>query len=237
MPKYSDISRQKIIRLRISEGRIIETFAHVLCIDPNSTFAKLAKSHSYIDCGHRDGRLIRLLIDCLRKYSKENSDLNKNFIVPEDFEDWHRLIAEAQYWRLHKLEKIIKDASTKVSTITLAYHGNLAVGKQGYAVEVNFRRINRILVCGRAWSCRQVFGKNLNETRDGNIDIMRYTSRFYLTHTSLEQAFDTLSANGYKLIANTTSNPSIITNNVGTQVSDEEQRFLHYSQFVFVKSS
>ena len=42
--------------------------------------------------------------------------------------------------------------------------------------------------------CREVFGDTLNESRDpdrgGTMD--RYTSRFFLKHTSLEQAFDAL---------------------------------------------
>lgn len=234
MSKYSDILVQKIIRIKISGGKIIETFAHVLAAEPDSTFAKLAEQQNFIDCKQRDGRLIRILINSLRKFSIEK-DENKKFITPEDFDDWYRLIAEAQYWQLYRLEKIIKNASTKASTITLAYHGSLGVGKQGYAIDVNFRRIYRILVCGQVWSCRQVFGNNLNETRDGNMDNMRYTNRFYLTHTFLEQAFDALAANGYKLIANTTTKPGVITNVVKTQISDEENRFLHYSQYVFIK--
>ena len=41
--------------------------------------------------------------------------------------------------------------------------------------------------------CREIFGDTLNESRDpdrGGLD--RYTSRFFLKHTSLEQAFDML---------------------------------------------
>ena len=42
--------------------------------------------------------------------------------------------------------------------------------------------------------CREVFGDTLNESRDpdrgGTMD--RYTSRYFLKHTSIEQAFDAL---------------------------------------------
>lgn len=224
------------MRLRISGGRIIETFAHVLRKEPNSMFSELAERQSYIDCGHRDGRLVRLLVDNLRKYSTDNKDANKYFVAPEDFQEWHQLIAEAQYWRVHQLEKMIRNALTRVNTITIAYHGTLSVGKQGYAVDLNFRRIHRILVSGRAWACRQIFGKCLNETRDGNMDSMRYTNRFYLTHTFLEQAFDALAAHGYKLVSSTSTNPTMLSNPVGSQL-DDEQRYLHYAQFVFVKYS
>ena len=49
--------------------------------------------------------------------------------------------------------------------------------------------------------CREVFGDTLNESRDpdrgGTMD--RYTSRFFLKHTSLEQAFDALLDAGFYL--------------------------------------
>ena len=48
---------------------------------------------------------------------------------------------------------------------------------------------------------REVFGDSLNESRDpdrgGTMD--RYTSRFFLKHTSLEQAFDALLDAGFYL--------------------------------------
>ena len=48
--------------------------------------------------------------------------------------------------------------------------------------------------------CREVFGDTLNESRDpdrGGQD--RYSSRFFLKHTSLEQAFDMLLDQGFIL--------------------------------------
>ena len=48
---------------------------------------------------------------------------------------------------------------------------------------------------------REVFGDSLNESRDpdrgGTMD--RYTSRFFLKHTSLEQGFDALLDAGFHL--------------------------------------
>lgn len=241
--RYSEIEQQKIVKLRISGGRIIETFAHVLCKEQESLFAELAKNQSFIDCAHRDGRLIRLIVDMLRKYQNENCNPETLFLAPEDFDEWRPLIAEAKYWRLRELEEIIKNASTVANTITIAYHGTLSVGKQGHtAADVNFRRIHRILVSGRVWACREVFGRSLNETRDGNTDSDRYTSRFYLTHTFLEQAFDALALNRYKLVTSSSSNPNMsngtnLKNRNTHQLSDNEKRFLHYYQFVFFKNS
>lgn len=70
--------------------------------------------------------------------------------------------------------------------------GTFAFGRDGLA-DVKFRKLTRILVCGKVTICREVFGDTLNESRDpdrGQDD--RYTSRFFLKHNSLEQAFDML---------------------------------------------
>lgn len=77
----------------------------------------------------------------------------------------------------------------------------LAFGRDGLA-DVKFRKISRILVCGRVHLCREVFGETLNESRDpdhGQTD--RYTSRFFLKHTFLEQAFDMLSEASFLMVS------------------------------------
>lgn len=77
---------------------------------------------------------------------------------------------------------------------------SLAFGRDGFA-DVKFRKISRILVCGRVHLCREVFGESLNESRDpdhGQTD--RYTSRFFLKHTFLEQAFDMLSEASFFMV-------------------------------------
>lgn len=134
----------------------------------------------------------------------------------------------------------------------LSYHGALTSGKTGGAnLDVNFRRINRIVVHGKAYVCREVFGSQLNEARDSNVDASRYTSRFYLTHNFLEQAFDTLAAHRFRLISSTSHTPmspsqAIATRSTSTQKSKNtvnqaqatnENKFLHYSQFVFSRNS
>ena len=77
----------------------------------------------------------------------------------------------------------------------------LAFGRDGLA-DVKFRKISRILVCGRVHLCREVFGETLNESRDpdhGQTD--RYTSRFFLKHTFLEQAFDMLGEASFLMVS------------------------------------
>lgn len=49
-------------------------------------------------------------------------------------------------------------------------------------------------------TCRAVFGETLNESRDPDRgDSDRYTSRFFLKHSFIEQAFDMLLEAGYEL--------------------------------------
>lgn len=52
--------------------------------------------------------------------------------------------------------------------------------------DVKFRKLHRILVCGKAQLCREVFGETLNESRDPDREgSERYSKReirkFYIT--------------------------------------------------------
>lgn len=84
----------------------------------------------------------------------------------------------------------------------IGYRGSFQFGKDGLA-DVKFRKLSRILVCGRVSLCRDVFGETLNESRDPDHgQAERYTSRFFLKHSFLEQAFDMLVEQGFKLVSN-----------------------------------
>ena len=132
----------------------------------------------------------------------------------------------------------------------------LAFGRDGLA-DVKFRKISRILVCGRVHLCRDVFGETLNESRDpdhGQTD--RYTSRFFLKHTFLEQAFDMLGEASFHMVSAPSrratmcqvtcvglvqvgcaaSGCSSSTSEIGKQTDNEENRWLHYNEFVFFRS-
>ncbi|KAF7627161.1 hypothetical protein Mgra_00009558 [Meloidogyne graminicola] len=228
--------KQRVIRCRLSNGRNIECFAEVLQREANSRLAEWANKQNFVDCSHRDPKIFRYLINCLRQCVTPGGISNgKQFVPPEEFTDWRFLLSEARYWRLTTVEKIIREAmnssSTSVSTITIGYHGTLAAGRGGF--EVNFRRVDRIMVCGKARACREVFGRFLNETRDWNMDSQRYTSRFYLTHQFVEQAFDALAAKCYRLISSNCSGPSLT--HTKSVVEDEQPNFAHYRQHVFIR--
>lgn len=91
------------------------------------------------------------------------------------------------------------DSTSGPATVTIGYRGTFSFGRESLS-DVKFRKMSRILVCGRVAVCRAVFGETLNESRDPDRgEEGRYSSRFYLKHTCLEQAFDMLLEAGFRL--------------------------------------
>jgi len=130
----------------------------------------------------------------------------------------------------------LNDPSSKQAYITVGYRGSFQFGSTGLS-DVKFRKLSRILVCGKISVCREVFGDTLNESRDpdrGPSD--RYTSRFFLKHTVLEQAFDYLQDSGFRCVASCGSGTA---GSCGTElkpgVDPEESKWNHYNEFVFVR--
>uniref|UniRef100_A0A914YZ08 KCTD8/12/16 H1 domain-containing protein n=1 Tax=Panagrolaimus superbus TaxID=310955 RepID=A0A914YZ08_9BILA len=131
--------------------------------------------------------------------------------------------------------------------------GTFAFGRDGQA-DVKFRKLHRILVCGKATLCREVFGDTLNESRDpGGEGAERYTSRLYLKHQCFEKACDTLAEKGFKMIASCSSGANglaptphpMLTAQMSNTQQDfmnqrnsgdlEEQRWAHYTEYVFYR--
>lgn len=116
--------------------------------------------------------------------------------------------------------------------ITVGYRGTFAFGRDGLA-DVKFRKLSRITICGKVSLCREVFKDTLNESRDpdrGESD--RYTSRFFLKHSFLEQAFDMLQDEGFCLVGSCGSG----TNSAGevkAGMDNEEAKWQHYNEFIF----
>jgi hypothetical protein len=119
--------------------------------------------------------------------------------------------------------------------VTLGYRGTFAFGRDGVA-DVKFRKLTRILVCGRVSLCRRIFGDTLNESRDPDRGLpSRYTSRFYLKHASLEHAFDMLQAAGFRLLAACASGTSTSSEAKTGGLESDESKWNHYNEFVFCK--
>ncbi|KAI4498706.1 hypothetical protein M0802_006173 [Mischocyttarus mexicanus] len=186
----------------------------------------------------RDGNLFRYILDYLR---------DERVVLPEGLKECERLKKEAVYYGLDDLVRIIDEKSEDGAgsstwrkrtpgCITIGYRGSFAFGREGLT-EVNFRKISRILVCGRVALCRDVFGETLNESRDPNHGLSdRYTSRFFLKHNFIEQAFDMLQEQGFKLAGScgsSTAGGNFELYKAG--VDFEETRWNHYNEFVFIR--
>lgn len=213
-----------------------ESDSHLAALFSGKTpVEKDAKGKYFLD---RDGVLFRYVLDFLR---------NQALVLPEGFREKERLRQEANFYGLPGLERAIlengKSSGSLTSSgkrasghITVGYRGSFAFGREGLA-DVKFRKLSRILVCGRVTLCRDVFGETLNESRDpdhGTTD--RYTSRFFLKHSSIEQAFDMLQEQGFKLAGSCGSGTAGgNSEQLKPGVDFEENRWNHYNEFVFVR--
>ncbi|KAK2712984.1 BTB/POZ domain-containing protein KCTD16-like [Artemia franciscana] len=204
---------------------------------------KDSKGRYFID---RDGVLFRYILDYLR---------NQKIILPESFAERDRLRAEAEFYKLETLAKALiplkaTSADELTSSLTplgitskapgyvmLGYRGTFAFGRDGLA-DVKFRKLSRILVSGRVTLCREIFGETLNESRDPDRGMTdRYSSRFFLKHSYIEQAFDMLQEAGFSCVASCGSGTaSIGPNDLKPGMDSEENRWNHYNEFVFVRN-
>lgn len=190
------------------------------------TCPKDAKGRYFFD---RDGVLFRYILDFLRDGA---------LTLPEGFREQDRLHKEAIYFRLSTLQETLSTLGAERRSpgcITVGYRGSFQFGRDGLA-DVKFRKLSRILVCGRVTICRDVFGETLNESRDPDHGMTeRYTSRFFLKHSFLEQAFEMLAEQGFKLQGSCGSGTTGSTTDVKPGVDSEENRWNHYNEFVFIR--
>lgn len=224
--------------IEINVGGVYYTSTRkTLTSDKNSRLAELfdednassalrdAKGRIVLD---RDGALFRYILDYLRDDSIQ---------LPDAFREKERLMREAEYFRLSGLIHCMKSMTeARTGCITLGYRGSFQFGKDGLA-DVKFRKLSRILICGRVNLCRDVFGETLNESRDpdhgGPKD--RYTSRFFLKHCFIEQAFDMLHDQGFRLAGCCASGTSAASVELKPGIDTEESRWSHYNEFVFIR--
>lgn len=186
---------------------------------------KDSKGRIFID---RDGVLFRYILDYLRDAA---------ITLPDGFREKDRLRKDAEYYKLNGLIKCINQTTEQKQPgcITIGYRGSFQFGRDGLA-DVKFRKITRLLVCGRVAICRDVFADTLNESRDpdhGGPD--RYTSRFFLKHAFIEQAFDMLQEQGFRLAGSCGSGTAGSVAELKPGVDAEENRWNHYNEFVFVR--
>ncbi|XP_053556846.1 BTB/POZ domain-containing protein KCTD8 isoform X2 [Bombina bombina] len=199
----------------------------------------------------RDGFLFRYVLDFLR---------DKQLSLPDHFPEKERLLREAEYFQLTDLVKLLTPKVVKQSSmndegcqsdieensqssdlmrtaaldkrsgfITIGYRGSYTMIRDNQA-DAKFRRVARIMVCGRIALAKEVFGETLNESRDPDRPPEKYTSRFYLKFTYLEQAFDRLSEAGFQMVAcNSTGTAAFIN-----QYRDDKI-WSSYTEYIFYR--
>ncbi|XP_032885232.1 BTB/POZ domain-containing protein KCTD16-like isoform X1 [Amblyraja radiata] len=128
---------------------------------------------------------------------------------------------------------VSQTAERRAGFITLGYRGSCVLGRDNMQGDARlFRRVPRILACGRIGLLKEVFGENVNESRDPDRTPDRYTSRFYLRYRQLERAFDTLAEAGFTLLG---SNSSLTGSACGQAVDD--RAWSSYTEYLFYRSS
>ncbi|XP_068104156.1 BTB/POZ domain-containing protein KCTD12-like isoform X2 [Hyperolius riggenbachi] len=111
--------------------------------------------------------------------------------------------------------------------ITIGYRGSYTLGRDSQT-DAKFRRVARIMVCGKTSLAKEVFGDTLNESRDPDRPPERYTSRYYLKFTFLEQAFDKLADAGFNMVAcNSTGTCSF------THDQTDDKIWTSYTEYIF----
>ncbi|XP_041129759.1 BTB/POZ domain-containing protein KCTD8 [Polyodon spathula] len=201
----------------------------------------------------RDGFLFRYVLDFLR---------DKQLVLPDHFPEKERLLREAEYFQLNDLLKLLTPKVTKQSSmndegcqsdiednsqssdlartasmdkrsgfITIGYRGSYTMIRDSQA-DAKFRRVARIMVCGRIALAKEVFGETLNESRDPDRPPEKYTSRFYLKFTYLEQAFDRLSEAGFHMVAcNSTGTAAFINQYRDDKIWSSYTEYIFFSKF------
>ncbi|XP_039621785.1 BTB/POZ domain-containing protein KCTD12-like [Polypterus senegalus] len=143
--------------------------------------------------------------------------------------DTARNIASLGSMACSSLTPGVGSESRRSGFITIGYRGSYTLGRDSQT-DAKFRRVARIMVCGKTSLAKEVFGDTLNESRDPDRPPERYTSRYYLKFTFLEQAFDKLADAGFHMVA---------CNSTGTCAFAHDQTddkiWTSYTEYVFYR--
>ncbi|XP_013911470.1 PREDICTED: BTB/POZ domain-containing protein KCTD8 [Thamnophis sirtalis] len=113
--------------------------------------------------------------------------------------------------------------------LTVGYRGSYTSVRDNQA-DAKFRRVARIMVCGRIALAKEVFGETLNESRDPDRPPEKYTARFYLKYTYLEQAFDRLAEAGFHMVACNSTGTAAFVNQYR-----EDKIWSSYTEYIFYR--
>nr|XP_020832290.1 BTB/POZ domain-containing protein KCTD12-like isoform X4 [Phascolarctos cinereus] len=118
-------------------------------------------------------------------------------------------------------------ATRKGGYITLGYRGSYTLGRDSQT-DAKFRRVARIMVCGKISLAKEVFGETLNESRDPDRPPERYTSRYYLKFNYLEQAFDKLANAGFHMVTSSSTGTCACA-----QDQADDKIWTSYTEYIF----
>lgn len=218
--------------------------------DATNDLARDPKGRYFID---RDGFLFRYVLDFLRDkqvvlpdHFPEKGRLRKEaeyfqlpdlvrLLSPEDVKQspddfFHSDYEDSQGSDpRHCPPPSLVPADRKSGFVTVGYRGSCTMGRESQG-DAKFRRVPRILICGRVALAKEVFGETLNESRDPDRTPDRYTSRFYLKFKHLERAFDMLSECGFQMVA---CNSSVTASFVNQHTDDKV--WSSYTEYVFYR--
>uniref|UniRef100_A0A1I8JPS5 BTB_2 domain-containing protein n=1 Tax=Macrostomum lignano TaxID=282301 RepID=A0A1I8JPS5_9PLAT len=168
----------------------------------------------------RDGPAFGQLLNYLR-------DRPAGFHLPAGFSAAAAVCARrAAFYGLQGAVAALERAARRLRPAASPYRGTFAFGRDGLA-DVKFRKLTRILVAGRVSVCRAV-----RDPDRGQED--RYTSRFFLKHSVLEQAFEMLYDAGFSMVGSCGSGTKSSMTDVKPGQDNEETKWQHYNEFVFV---
>lgn len=178
--------------------------------------------------------------DSLLEQSSVDSGPNPNIILPASAEKRAQLKVESDFYNLKGLSvELLRRKNNCPCSITLSYRGLLPSGRDSLA-DVQFRKIMRILVSGKSVVCREIFSSTLNESRapDCGNDDDRYSSRYYLTHNTLEMAFDKLLEANFVLTGccGGSSVAGSSQKSIKVATDCDEGRSFYFHEFYFVRT-
>ncbi|KAJ8015111.1 hypothetical protein DPEC_G00022760 [Dallia pectoralis] len=144
-------------------------------------------------------------------------------------EGCHSDIEESSQGSEYPMGRSSTTSDKRSGFITIGYRGSYTTVRDNQA-DAKFRRVARIMVCGRIALAKEVFGETLNESRDPDRPPEKYTSRFYLKFTYLEQAFDRLSEAGFTMVASNSTGTAAFVN----QYRDDKI-WSSYTEYIFFR--
>lgn len=223
--------------------------------DASNDLARDTKGRYFID---RDGFLFRYVLDYLRDKQvvlpdnfPEKGRLRKEaeyfqlpdlvkLLSPDDLnhspdECFHSDYEDGSQSSDHRqcTPSSLVPVDRKSGFITVGYRGSCTMGKESQS-DAKFRRVPRILICGRVALAKEVFVDTLNESRDPDRTPDRYTSRFYLKFKHLERAFDMLSECGFQMVAcNSSVTATFVNQHTEGKVWSSYTEYVFYRKLLF----